>query len=217
MTLVNPVGVPKLARERGQKMDAPLDPRGRVNHEREALPAYPVQPVYQPLGRPDQPPPLPPDSQRHYSQADNTRVETVRQSYYDPSGALVEQQAQVVDDPYIRRRNRLDRIAQIIYFVLGMVEVLLVLRFVLRIINADNTAGFASFIYNFSSPFVAPFNGIFNNDQVFNRAGVVELSTLVAMVIYAVLAYGMVKLLYILFGPERSSQEVYTTSRRRRL
>jgi len=197
-------------------MDAPLDPRRTVNREGQEGLTYPFQPVYPPLG-PNQPIPPPLDNQRNYSQSGNAQMETVRESYYDQSGALVEKQEQIVDDPYTRRYNLLARTAQLIYFVLGILEVLLMLRFLLRLINAANTVGFANFIYTVSSPFVAPFNGIFNNDQVLNRDVVVEFSTVLAMAIYALLVYGMVKLLYILFGPNRNNKEVYTTSRRRRL
>jgi len=196
-------------------MSAPVDPRRPVTREGE-VPGYPAQAVYQqPVGS-EQPLPAPVANQRNYSQSGNTQVETVNQSYYDPSGALVEKQEQVVDDSFTRRNNILDRTTQIMYFLVGMLEVLLGLRLLLRLINADSTSSFASFIYNLSAPFVAPFNGIFNNDQVLNQVGVIELSTILAMGIYALLAYGVVRLLYILFKPDRSSKEVYTASRRRR-
>jgi uncharacterized protein YggT (Ycf19 family) len=197
-------------------MDAPLDPQRRVKQTGEVVIDYPNQPVNQTPLMPDQPIPQPINNQRNYSQAGNARVETVRQSYYDPTGALVEKQEQVVDDPFTRRHNILERTTQIIYFLLGILEVLLALRVLLRFINADNTSGFANFIYNFSAPFIAPFNGIFNNDQVLNRVGVIEFSTLLAMVIYALFAYGMIRLLYIVFEPNRSSKEIYTTSSRRK-
>jgi len=175
----------------------------------------PIQGTYQPLVAANLSIPPPVDKQRSYSQSGNTQVKTVHDSYYDPSGALVEKQEQVVEDSFTRRNNILDRTTQIIYFVAGMLEVLLGLRLLLRFISADNTSGFASFIYNLSAPFVAPFNGIFDNDQVLNRAGIIEFSTILAMLIYALLAYGVVKLIYILFAPHRSSKEVFTASRRR--
>ncbi|NWJ48650.1 MAG: YggT family protein [Chloroflexi bacterium] len=196
-------------------MDSPLDPQRRGNLTGDiVIDSNP--PVNQPPLMPDQPIPQPINNQRNYSQAGNASVETVRQSYYDPTGALVEKQEQVVDDPFTRRNNILERTTQIIYFVLGILEVLLALRVLLRFISADNGSGFANFIYNFSAPFVAPFNGIFNNDQVLNRVGVIEFSTLLAMVIYSLFAYGMVRLLYIVFEPNRSSKEIYSTSSRRK-
>jgi len=198
-------------------MDAPLAPQKRVTQGEAENTAYQNPSFYQPPPGPTQSPPPPVDSQRVVSQSGNSRVETAHESFYDPSGTLVENQEQVVDSPNTRRRNLLDRVSQIIYFLAGILEVILVLRLFLRGINADSTAGFATFIYNFSSPFVAPFNSIFNNDQALKGVTTFEFSTVLAMVIYALLAFGLVKLLYILFEPNRSSREVYNSSTRRSL
>lgn len=195
-------------------MKTPLNPQSQVNREEEVNypPPPPVNPSPERL--------IPPtsgvlDSQRSYSQAGEASVESSQQTYYDPAGNLVEKQEQVIDDSYQRRHNLINRTAQIIYFLLGLMEVLLALRFVFRLINADANTGFASFIYNFTRPFVAPFQGIFN-DQTLSQVGVLEFSTLVAMVIYALVGYGIVRLLYVLFAPNRSSKEVYTKTLRRR-
>jgi len=194
-------------------MDAPQDPQRRANNNEEGS-NYQSPPVYRAPEVVRQPVPQTLDSQSSYSQAGEAHVETKRQSYFDPAGNLVEKQEQIVDDPYQRRFNLVNRSTQIIYFVLGLVEVMLGLRFLLRLIDAEATTGFTSFIYNFTNPFVVPFNGIFN-DQTLNRGGILELSTVVAMVIYALVAYGIAKLLYVVFAPNRSSGGVYTKTRRR--
>jgi hypothetical protein len=185
-----------------------------------------IQPVVQPVAQTVLPQPVATaqpvvvgpapavDSQRSYSQVGDMRVENVRQGFYDAAGNLVERQEQVFDDPYARRLNVLDRTARIIYFVMGVLEVLLALRFLFRIINAETTNGLVNFIYNFTAPFVAPFNGIFN-DQSLQRGSLVEISTLLAMVLYAILTYGVIQLLYLLFTPGRSSRSVFSSSRRR--
>jgi uncharacterized protein YggT (Ycf19 family) len=154
------------------------------------------------------------DSQRSYSQVGDMRVENVRQGFYDAAGNLVERQEQVFDDPYARRLNVLDRTARIIYFVMGVLEVLLALRFLFRVINAETTNGLVNFVYNFTAPFVAPFNGIFN-DQSLQRGSLIEISTLLAMVLYSILTYGIIQLLYLLFTPGRSSRSVFSSTRRR--
>jgi uncharacterized protein YggT (Ycf19 family) len=194
-------------------MDAPIDPRRKVIREEEVVDNPPVQPVYQQPVVPVQPVPAV-DSQRSYSQMGDSRVETNRQGYYDAAGNLVQREDQVFDDPYIRRYNGLDRTAQIIYFLLGVLEIMLALRFLFRLLSADTSNGFANFIFNFTSPFVVPFNGIFN-DQALTRTGVFEFSTLLAMAIYALIAYGIVKLLYVLLAPNRSTEEVHSSTRRR--
>ena len=156
------------------------------------------------------------DTQRSYSQVGDMRVENVRQGFYDVNGNLVEREEQVFDDPYMRRMNKLDRTARIIYFVMGFLEVLLALRFLFRVIGADSSNGLVSFIYNLTGAFVAPFNGIFN-DQSLQRGNVVEISTLLAMALYAILTYGIIQLLYLLLTPNRSSRSVFSTTRRRGL
>jgi len=156
------------------------------------------------------------DTQRSYSQVGDLRVENVRQGFYDANGNLVERQEQIFDDPYTRRMNKLDRTARIIYFVMGFLEVLLALRFLFRVIGAEASNGLVNFIYNFTGVFVAPFNGIFN-DQSLQRGNVVEISTLLAMALYAILTYGIIQLIYLLLTPNRSSRSVFSSTRRRGL
>jgi len=156
------------------------------------------------------------DTQRSYSQVGDLRVENVRQGFYDANGNLVQRDEQITDDPYMRRMNRLDRTSRIIYFVMGFLEVLLALRFLFRVIGAEASNGLVNFIYNFTGAFVAPFNGIFN-DQSLQRGNVVEISTLLAMALYAILTYGIIQLLYLLLTPNRSSRSVFSSTRRRGL
>ena len=154
------------------------------------------------------------DTQRSYSQVGDMRLENVRQGFYDANGNLVEREEQFFDDPYQRRMNVLDRTARIIYFVMGFLEVLLALRFLFRIIGADANNGLVNFVYNFTGVFVGPFNGIFN-DQSLQRGSVIEVSTLLAMAMYAILTYGIIQLLYLLLTPSRSTRSVFSNTRRR--
>jgi hypothetical protein len=88
------------------------------------------------------------------------------------------------------------RTYQIIWYILGIVEVLLTFRFLLKIFGADSGTGFTSFIYSISNPFAQPFAGIFG---VSSTSGMVfEWSTLVAMAVYAIVAYGLVKLFQLI-------------------
>lgn len=181
-----------------------------------AQPIVPVQPVavvqtVMPVE------PLPTvNTQRSVSQVGDMRLENVRQGYYDANGNLIEREEQFFDDPYQRRMNFLDRTSRIIYFVMGFLEVLLALRFLFRVIGADPNNGLVNFIYNFTGVFVGPFNGIFN-DQTLQRGNVIEVSTLLAMAMYAILTYGIIQLLYLLLTPNRSTRSVFSNTRRRSL
>lgn len=55
-------------------------------------------------------------------------------------------------------------IGSIIYAVGGFIETIIALRFVLRLLGADAANAFVSFVYNWSTPFVTPFSGIFGQD-----------------------------------------------------
>jgi len=85
---------------------------------------------------------------------------------------------------------------RLVWFIAGVILVLLVFRFVFVLLGANPANGFANFIYTTSHPFVAPFFGLFSYNL---RYGVsrVEIYTLVAMAVYALVAYGLAKLINI--------------------
>lgn len=74
----------------------------------------------------------------------------------------------------------------VIYFIAGALEVLLLFRLVFKMTGADATSGFVSFIYSVTNFFVAPY-----------AMFVFEPGTLVAMAIYAILAWGIAKIVGI--------------------
>lgn len=85
---------------------------------------------------------------------------------------------------------------RIIYYVMGVLLTLLAFRFILSLLGANRGNGFADFIYSLSYPFVAPFFGLFGYEVEYGVARF-EIETLVAMLVYAVVAYGIVKLIHI--------------------
>lgn len=92
------------------------------------------------------------------------------------------------------------RLYRMIFFVLGVVEALLVIRFFFKLFGADPGSMFVGFIYFLSSILLAPFFGVFHNTA---PAGpgitrIFEPSTLVAAIIYVLLAWGISRLLLIM-------------------
>jgi hypothetical protein len=86
---------------------------------------------------------------------------------------------------------------QVIYLIAGLIEGLLGLRFIFKLLGASRASGFVQFLYGFTDVFMQPFRFIF---PVNTAAGaVLEWSVLVAIVIYALLAWTLVKILSILF------------------
>jgi len=91
-------------------------------------------------------------------------------------------------------------VRRVIYYVLGVIEVLLGARLLFRLLGANASGGFISFIYSLTKVLVAPFAFIFSaavTDGLETKA-VLEPGTIIAMVVYAIIAWGIVKLITIM-------------------
>lgn len=93
------------------------------------------------------------------------------------------------------RTKVLYRGVQVVWYLLGALEVLLVFRFVLKLMAANPLAGFSRFVYSLSQPFVAPFMAVFKSTA--QGGNVLEWTTVLAMLVYLILASGLVKLFSI--------------------
>lgn len=83
-----------------------------------------------------------------------------------------------------------------IYYVLGVIEVLLAFRFLFRLLGANPKSGFVALIYSISGILTAPFKGIFNSyatEGLYSRS-VFEPSTVIALIVYPIIAWGLVRL-----------------------
>lgn len=97
-------------------------------------------------------------------------------------------------DPYVAPSTKpLYRGTQIVWYILGVLEVLLAFRFVLKLLGANPAAGFTSFIYGVTYPFVAPFLSVFRVTRV--SSSTFEWTTLLAMVVYWLIALALLKVL----------------------
>ena len=81
---------------------------------------------------------------------------------------------------------------QIVWYVLGVVEVLLGFRFILKLLAANPAAGFSQFIYGVTYVFAAPFLAVFHRTEVVGS--IFEWSTLLAMLVYWIIAWGIIKI-----------------------
>lgn len=97
-------------------------------------------------------------------------------------------------------------ITRVVWFVFGVIEVLIAIRFVLMLMGANVEAGFVKMIYGVSGIFMAPFIAIFSTQRVATGA-VFEWSALVAIAIYALVAWGIVSLIRAV-GPREHAETV---------
>lgn len=88
----------------------------------------------------------------------------------------------------------------LIYFFFGVVDVLLIFRLILKLMGASSLSGFVRMIYGVTGLFIMPFEGIFRRGYApgVETTSVLEPSTLVAIVVYAFLAWGIAKLVQVL-------------------
>ena len=117
--------------------------------------------------------------------------------------AAVDRTTATAYDPFATRRQSGYRIVQAIYLVFGIVEALLAIRLVLKALGANPDAGFAQFVYGLTAPLVAPFVGLFGTPQA--GGSVLEIHSIVALVVYALLAWLIAKLAWLLWGETRSA------------
>jgi hypothetical protein len=82
---------------------------------------------------------------------------------------------------------------QIVWYIVGLLEALLVFRFALKLLAANESAGFTSFIYGITYIFVAPFNSVFGITHV--EGSIFEWTTLLALLVYWLVAWAIARLL----------------------
>ena len=93
----------------------------------------------------------------------------------------------------------------VIYYIFGFLEILLSFRLILKIVGASSSSGFVRGIYTIAGILTLPFEGIFRKGFVSNSqtTSVFEPATLVAMIVYPLLAWGIVKLIKISSGEKQ--------------
>ena len=92
------------------------------------------------------------------------------------------------------------RAAAVVWFVVGVVEIFIAARFLGKLFGASAHSAFVNFIYQVSGPMVAPFTGIFGDTGT--RTNTFETASLVAIVVYAVIGWGLVVLIRIVTAPK---------------
>lgn len=145
---------------------------------------------------------------RHARPSEATEV--IQTTEYVEPAASVDRVQATAYDPYQPRRRAVERLIAAIWLVFGLIEGLILIRFLLRALGANPRADFADFVYRITTPLLLPFEGLFGNPR-FDGA-VLELHALVAMVIYALIGWLVTKIAWLMFGETRSAVATSATS-----
>ncbi len=99
---------------------------------------------------------------------------------------------------------------QLIWLLLGLLEAGIALRFVFKLIGVNAANPFATLLYNVTGLFVAPFASLTGAPAAGGM--VLEISSLIAMFVYLLIAWALERIVYVLFyrprGPVSVSQTV---------
>ena len=86
---------------------------------------------------------------------------------------------------------------QLIWLLFGILEALIALRVGLMLIGANPDSPIVALIYGFTSLFLFPFTGLIGSPS--SGGMVLELSSLFAMLIYALLAWAIERIVWLIF------------------
>ena len=91
------------------------------------------------------------------------------------------------------------RAAAVVGFIIGAIDIVIAGRFLGKLFGASAQSAFVNGIYSVSSPLVAPFTGIFGDTG--SKTNTFVTASLVALVVYAVIGWGLVVLIRIVTAP----------------
>ena len=110
-------------------------------------------------------------------------------------------------EPGLEQRIATFKVTYVIWLLGGLLEALIGFRIVLKLIGANPANPFAMLVYSFSNIFVFPFQGLTATPAA--GGAVLELSSLIAMVVYALLFWAFAKLVWvILYRPRQAAVDV---------
>ncbi len=88
---------------------------------------------------------------------------------------------------------------RLVYYMVGILQVLLAFRLVFKFLGANPDNGFVFFIYEKSQVLLRPFVAIFRSGTTpgIETTGVLEPAAIIAMVVYTLIAWGIVNLFMV--------------------
>jgi len=110
----------------------------------------------------------------------------------------------VVQNVNLEYREAIYKVTQFIWLLFGSLEALMGIRVILMLIGANPATPFTAFVYALSELFLWPFRNIVAN-PAFGSA-VLEITSLIAMIVYPLVGWAIVRLIWVLFYRSPSSR-----------
>ncbi len=119
--------------------------------------------------------------------------ETVSQDPQTGSTQAVHTKETVLS-PGVQGERQAGRANAYIWYVVGVLNVLVAMRFIFLLLGAKNT-GFVSYLYQVTSPLISMFKGIFASPG--SDTGYFDSASLLAIAFYSLVGWGIVSLITI--------------------
>jgi len=145
----------------------------------------------------------PADQNEHVEvhQQDPTGLERHEEVVRDASGRT-EHHEEVLANHAVERQYSIAKASQVVNLIVGIIEGLIAIRIVLKLIAANPENAFAHLMYGLSGIFVDPFLTLTVSPST--GGAVLEIPSLIAMAVYALLGWAIVKIIGILLAPSRA-------------
>ena len=116
-------------------------------------------------------------------------------------------------EPDRERRILTFKATQLVWLLLGILEALIALRVVFKLIAVNAANPFATLLYNVTGLYVAPFASLVGAPAAGGM--VLEISSVIAMVVYALIAWAVERIIWVIFyrprGPVVGVTQTTTT------
>ncbi len=154
-----------------------------------------LMPIHSTVHSSHEPPPLPmkqgqADSVSETSEDEEGQATTEVETFYSSE----------VDAP-TSPAQRLRRTTRTIRFIFAVIEIVLALRFFLKLVGANPASPFGVFLYGITDPLAAPFESLLANPTI--GSGEVEFTTLLALVVYPVFGWILTRGIQLMFYREQ--------------
>jgi YggT family protein len=142
-----------------------------------------------------EPPPLPMKQGQHGSLAESpesteSQETTEVETFYSSE----------VDAP-TSPSQRMRRTSKTIRYIFIVIEIVLALRFFLKLMGANPASPFGVFLFGITDPLAAPFDSLFANPEL--GSSEVEFTTLLALVVYPVFGWVLIRGIQLMFYREQ--------------
>jgi len=100
-------------------------------------------------------------------------------------------------EPERERRIFTFKATQLVWLLFGILEALIALRIGLKLIGANPDSPIAVYLYGFTGLFLLPFEGLTGTPAAGGM--VLEISSVIAMLVYALIAWALERLIWVIF------------------